>query len=384
MVLDPNFVLKIVLAIVLAAGISCAVTPIMKILARKMGAIDVPKDARRMHHVPIPRMGGMAIVLGFLVSFLVFGKIDTEIRGILIGAVIIVILGVFDDIYTLRALLKFGVQIFAAVIVMLHGCRIEHFMGIHLPDWLSYPVTVVWIVAITNAVNFIDGLDGLAAGVSAISAGTMLVVALMLVPDPTAISSAIMLAALVGACIGFIPYNFNPATIFMGDTGSTFLGFMLATISIFGLFKTYAVISFAVPFLVLGLPIFDICFAVIRRVSKGQSPMHPDRGHVHHRLIDMGFSQKQAVAISYMLSALLGLAAVLLTDRGEVQAMFFLGAILVVGAIGATVIFGKQHKKHSSDALPPEQEALTDAPPEEQADDQAETPPEQEDSDEAD
>lgn len=159
-----------------------------------------------------------------------------------------------------------------------------------------------------------------------------------------------MLAAIVGACIGFIPYNFNPATIFMGDTGSTFLGFMLASISIFGLFKTYAVISFAVPFLVLGLPIFDICFAVIRRISKGQSPMHADRGHVHHRLIDMGFSQKQAVAISYLLSALLGLSAVVLTDSGEVQALIFLAAVVVVGAIGVHLIFGKHHKKAPDDS----------------------------------
>lgn len=348
MILDPNFFLKVALAVVCAAVVSFAATPIIKVLAKKVGAMDIPKDERRMHKIPIPRMGGLAIFLGFMVSVLIFGKMNREIQGILLGAVIIVILGVMDDILTLHALPKFIVQIFAAVVVVLHGCRIEHFMGFVLPEWLSYPVSVIWIVAITNAVNFIDGLDGLAAGVSAISAGAMLIIALILVPDTTAMASAILLAAIVGACVGFIPYNFNPATIFMGDTGSTFLGFMLASISIFGLFKTYAVISFAVPFLVLGLPIFDICFAVIRRVSKGQSPMHADRGHVHHRLIDMGFSQKQAVAISYLLSAILGLAAVVLTDRGEVQAMIFIGAILIVGAIGAVVIFGTHHKKHEA------------------------------------
>lgn len=347
MILDPNFLLKVGLALVCAAVVSCALTPLVKVLAKKVGAMDVPKDERRMHRVPIPRMGGMAIFLGFMVSVLIFQKlsISTELQGILLGAVIIVILGVMDDILTLPALPKFCVQIAAAIIVVLYGCRIEHFMGFALPDWLSYPVTVIWIVAITNAINFIDGLDGLAAGVSAISAGTMLIVALLLAPDPTAMICAVLLAALVGACVGFIPYNFNPATIFMGDTGSTFLGFMLACISVFGLFKTYAVISFAVPFLVLGLPIFDICFAVIRRVAKGQSPMHADRGHVHHRLIDMGFSQKQAVAISYLLSAILGLSAVVLTDRGEVQAMIFLLAIVIVGAIGVGLIFGKHHPK---------------------------------------
>ena len=360
MILDPNFILRVGLALLSAAVLSFAVTPLVKRLAQKVGAMDVPTDGRRMHHHPIPRMGGLAIFLAFLASVLIFAypEIDREIRGILLGAVIIVILGVLDDIITLHAGLKFVVQILAAVLVVLHGCRIEHFMGLHLADWLSYPVSVVWIVAITNAVNFIDGLDGLAAGVSAISAGAMLVVAL-LVGD---FMSAVMLAAIVGACVGFIPYNFNPAKIFMGDTGSTFLGFMLSTISIYGLFKMYAIISFAVPFLVLGLPIFDICFAVVRRVSHGQSPMHADRGHVHHRLIDMGFSQKQAVAISYMLSAILGMAAVVLTNDGETQALIFLAAVVVVGAIGFWVIFGHKPKEEKKqDAVPvPQKEEQTE------------------------
>lgn len=346
MVLDPNFILKVALSLLCAAVLSFATTPLVKMFAQKIGAMDVPNDERRMHHVPIPRMGGLAIFLAFMVSTLIFLKIDHEVQGILLGAVIIVILGVLDDILTLKALPKFLVQILAAVVVVLHGCRIEFFMGYTLSPWLSYPVSVIWIVAITNAVNFIDGLDGLAAGVSAISAGAMLIVALILVPDGNSAASAILLAAVVGGCIGFIPYNFNPAKIFMGDTGSTFLGFILSSISIYGLFKTYAIISFAVPFLVLGLPIFDICFAVIRRVSHGQSPMHADRGHVHHRLIDMGFSQKQAVAISYLLSAILGLTAVVLTNSGEVQTLIFIGAIVVVGAIGVHLIFGKHHKPH--------------------------------------
>ncbi len=360
MILDPNFILRVGLALLSAAVLSFAVTPLVKRLAQKVGAMDVPTDGRRMHHHPIPRMGGLAIFIAFLASVLIFAypEIDREIRGILLGAVIIVILGVLDDIITLHAGLKFVVQILAAVLVVLHGCRIEHFVGLHLADWLSYPVSVVWIVAITNAVNFIDGLDGLAAGVSAISAGAMLVVAL-LVGD---FMSAVMLAAIVGACVGFIPYNFNPAKIFMGDTGSTFLGFMLSTISIYGLFKMYAIISFAVPFLVLGLPIFDICFAVVRRVSHGQSPMHADRGHVHHRLIDMGFSQKQAVAISYMLSAILGMAAVVLTNDGETQALIFLAAVVVVGAIGFWVIFGHKPKEEKKqDAVPvPQKEEQTE------------------------
>ena len=340
MILDPNFILRVGLALLSAAVLSFAVTPLVKRLAQKVGAMDVPTDSRRMHHHPIPRMGGLAIFIAFLASVLIFAypEIDREIRGILLGAVIIVILGVLDDIITLHAGLKFVVQILAAVLVVLHGCRIEHFVGLHLADWLSYPVSVVWIVAITNAVNFIDGLDGLAAGVSAISAGAMLVVAL-LVGD---FMSAVMLAAIVGACVGFIPYNFNPAKIFMGDTGSTFLGFMLSTISIYGLFKMYAIISFAVPFLVLGLPIFDTAFAIVRRVARGQSPMTPDRGHIHHRMMDMGLNQKQTVAALYVVSSLLGLSAVVLTTSGELKAMLLLLTLAAVAYVASRVIFPRE------------------------------------------
>ena len=346
--LDSGLILRIILAIVTAAAISCATTPLVKALARKVGAMDIPKDERRMHNKPIPRMGGLAIFLGFMAAFLIFGgkMISTEVRGILLGAVMIVILGILDDIMTLKALPKFAVQILAAVVVVCHGCRIDNFLGHEIPTWLSYVGSIIWILMITNAVNFIDGLDGLAAGVSAISGGTMLIVSLMLAGNNEAVVvvSALILASLFGGCVGFIPYNFNPASIFMGDTGSTFLGFTLASVSIFGLFKTYALISFAAPFLVLGLPIFDICFAVTRRVLKGQSPMHADRGHVHHRLIDMGLSQKQAVAISYLISAVLGLSAVILTDSGGIQTLIFFIAIAVVGAIAFKLIASHHHK----------------------------------------
>ena len=363
-----RFVLFLLGALILAAVVSFAATPLVKSLAFKVGAVDVPKDNRRMHKVPIPRLGGLAIFLAFMFSVLLFADIDREIQGILLGAVMIVVLGVLDDILTLQALPKFAVQILAAVVVVLHGVRIEFLTNpiphgaatyLVLPGWLSVALTVVWIVAITNAVNFIDGLDGLAVGVSGISAATMLVVALIVAEN----NIAIIMAALLGACLGFIPYNFNPAKIFMGDTGSTFLGFILATVSIQGLFKLYAIISFAVPFLILGIPIFDICFAIIRRVAKGQNPMQADRGHVHHRLIDMGFSQKQSVAITYMLTAILGLAAVVLTTSGEVKALILIGSVFVVGAIGFQLIFiypAKHHHNHRAPdgeaAVPPPQE----------------------------
>ena len=350
------------LAMAVAAAVSFASTPMVKALAYKVGAIDVPKDNRRMHKVPIPRLGGLAIFLAFLLSTLIFADIDRQMRGILLGAIMIVVLGVMDDIMALKALPKLFVQIVAAGVAVYYGCRIQFLSNPNVFSdmtyvnlgWLSVPITIIWIVAITNAVNFIDGLDGLAVGVSAISTASITVIALLVAET----NVAIVLAALFGACLGFIPYNMNPAKIFMGDTGATFLGYILATLSVTGLFKMYAIISFAVPFLILGVPIFDICFAFLRRIAKGQNPMKADRGHVHHRLIDMGFSQKQAVAISYMLAAILGLAAVLLTTSGELKALILIGAIFVVGAIGMRVIFngqdgGKKDASQTQDAEEP-------------------------------
>ena len=334
-------------ALITALLISFVATPVVKSLAQKVGAVDVPKDGRRMHDHPIPRMGGLAIFLGFTLAVLVFADLTRQLQGMLLGAVIIVVLGIFDDIYALRASFKFVVQIIAALVAVLYGGNVISVLSnpnifSSNPWWvlgpLSIPVTVLWIVAITNAVNLIDGLDGLAVGVSTISSMTLLVIALT-VSEPDV---AVLTAALAGACIGFLPYNLNPAKIFMGDTGSTFLGFVLATVSIQGLFKSYAIISFAVPFLVLGLPIFDTCFAILRRLARGQSPMAPDRGHIHHRLIDMGFTQKQAVAVLYLISAILGLSAVVLTTNNAMKAMLFLLALCMAGAFG-----GRLYLSHS-------------------------------------
>ena len=219
------------LAMLVAAAVSFASTPMVKALACKVGAIDVPKDNRRMHKVPIPRMGGLAIFLAFLLSVLVFADIDRQMQGILLGSIMIVILGVLDDIMALKALPKLFVQIAAAGVAVWHGCTIQFVSNPNVFSeatylnlgWLSIPVTIIWIVAITNAVNFIDGLDGLAVGVSAISTASLIVVALMV----KEVNIAVILCALFGACLGFIPYNMNPAKIFMGDTGSLFLGGMV-------------------------------------------------------------------------------------------------------------------------------------------------------------
>ncbi|MBU5434526.1 MraY family glycosyltransferase [Pseudoflavonifractor sp. MSJ-37] len=349
-------------ALVTAFLVSLITTPIVKNLAQKWGAVDVPKDGRRMHDHPIPRMGGLAIFLGFLLSVILFspflrpGGLTVQLQGMLIGAVIIVVLGIFDDIYALPALPKLLVQIVTAVIAVASGNLIDTVSNPNIFSaapywhlgWLAYPVTVLWIVAVTNAVNLIDGLDGLACGVSAISSMTVLVIALT-VAEP---SVAVLMACLAGGCLGFLPYNMNPAKIFMGDTGSTFLGYVLAVVSIQGLFKYYTLISFVVPFLMLGLPIFDTCFAFIRRIAHGQSPMHADRSHIHHRLIDMGLSQKQAVGVLYVISAILGLSAVVLTTVGSLRAMLLLFALFIAGAMSILLFLHGEEKKHDVDSGP--------------------------------
>ncbi|MBQ6907727.1 MAG: undecaprenyl/decaprenyl-phosphate alpha-N-acetylglucosaminyl 1-phosphate transferase [Clostridia bacterium] len=341
-----NFnLLRLMFAIIVAFLLSYASTPIVKLLAFKIGAIDIPKDNRRMHSKPIARLGGIAIFFGFIVSILCFAEISTNLKGILIGCIVILTLGIFDDIYCLNALLKFVIQIGAALIVVFHGVRIDHIssFGLSSYPYISFgvwaiPITVFWIVGVTNAVNLIDGLDGLAAGVATISSVSL--VAISLITQETNV--AIVTAAVAGAGFGFLPYNIHPAKIFMGDTGSTFLGFILGCISVMGLFKSYTVISIAVPFLILGLPIFDTVFAIIRRVVHGQSPMKPDREHIHHKLIDIGFNQKQSVIILLITSGLLSLSAVVLLLCGAVRAIILIAAVMLLSIVGIKLAQNKE------------------------------------------
>ncbi len=319
--MSQNNGMFIIFAFIIALIIAYATTPLVKNLAFKLGAVDVPKDKRRMHKEPKARLGGLAIFYGFLISVFCFadfvlptGSVNYGLIGILVGATIVVVLGMFDDIKPRPAKLKFLIQIVAAAIPVLLGVRVfvitnpftDQLMS--LPLWLSIAGSILWIVGVTNAVNLIDGLDGLAAGVSSIAAVALL--SILLIEHSSSLTLLVMAAALAGGCFGFLPYNFNPAKLFMGDTGSTFLGFVLACISIQGPFKTY--VAFVVPFLVLGLPIFDTAFAIIRRLLKGQPIMSPDRGHLHHRLIDRGFSHKSTVIILYGLSAILAISGIVM------------------------------------------------------------------------
>ena len=352
--IDNSLTLTSLFAFILALAVAFAATPAVKMLAIRIKAVDVPRDSRRMHKTPIPRLGGLAIFLGFLVSILIFGRTGPQMAAILVGAILLVALGMVDDVVALKPGIKFLGQIVAALIPTLAGVVITRFTnpfsagGYFNLGVFSIPVTILWIVGITNAVNFIDGLDGLACGVSAIATVTMFVIAVLY----SEYQIALMMAALAGACLGFLPYNMNPAKIFMGDTGSMFLGYILAVTSIQGLFKFYAVISFAVPFILLGLPIFDTAFAIIRRLAHGQSPLQADRGHVHHRLIDLGFDQKQSVAILYAFSAVLGLTAVLLATTNEAKLVILALAVLICFFLGMSLMtMEKRHQKEEQARL---------------------------------
>jgi len=310
-----------------AALISFTMTPIVRVIAHRVGAIDVPKDDRRMHKVPIPRMGGLAIFAGFVLTTLFFCEISDTLLAIWFGGLVIVVLGILDDVFRLNAILKLAVQIAVAFVPVIQGMQIEfiNIFGQYIVlGPLSIPFTVLWVVGLTNAINLIDGLDGLSCGVSSICALSLLLVTLVLGENPMI---SLVIGTLAGACIGFLPFNTNPAKIFMGDTGALFLGYTLAVLSLEGLFKFHTVISFLVPLSIFGLPVFDTLFAIVRRLCHGQAPWHADRGHIHHRLIDMGFNQKQSVCILYSVSGILGISAVMFTTESWGKA-----ALMIISA----------------------------------------------------
>ncbi len=345
--------LIVIFAFIIALIISYATTPLTIRLAFKINALDVPKDTRRMHKKPTPRIGGIAIVYGFLISvfcfanFAINGQINMSLIGILLGAVLIAVLGFLDDLKPKPAILKFGIQIIAATIPVLLGVRVVAItnpftdMMFRVPEWIAYGGSILWIVGVTNAVNLIDGLDGLAAGVSSIAAVALL--AILLMQYNVNATMMVLTAALAGACFGFLPFNFNPAKTFMGDVGATFLGFILGCISIQGPFKTY--VSFIIPFLIIGLPLFDTAFAILRRLLKGQGIMTPDRGHMHHRLIDRGFSHRATVIILYILSSVLAISAIVLFISDFLRALFIIITIIVL----ISVMIINRHTENKAD-----------------------------------
>ncbi len=276
-------------------------TPLVRIIAYKSGAVDMPEQ-RKIHKDPMPRLGGLAIYVGFMAAVLFFVESDPKVTGLLLGGTIILILGIFDDIKGISPQVKLLGQTAAALVVIAFGINIQFlsnpFDSLIFLGSLSIPFTILWIVGITNAVNLIDGLDGLASGISVIALCSFSYIAF--VNEQFTVS---LLTFLLASCIlGFLRYNFYPAVIFLGDSGSMFLGFNIAALAVYGLLKGVTLIALIVPLMILGVPIFDTFFAIIRRKREHQPIFKADKKHIHHRLLNRGLNHWQAVLIIYLLS----------------------------------------------------------------------------------
>ena len=347
----------IAIAFLLAFITSFVTVPYTIKLAYKKGAIDIPNE-RKVNKKPIPRIGGIAVIIGFLVAsiyLIIQGTIEKtlilndssqygkKLIGFLIGIFIIGIVAYIDDIKNLKPWEKLIAQILAAIIVYLFGIRIDTINNATINYVLSFILTVGWIVGITNAINLIDGLDGLSSGITLISSLSLLII---FATNNSPIIAIILITSLSGAIIGFMPFNIYPAKTFLGDVGAQFLGFALSIIAILGVAKTVTMVVLIAPILVLGLPIFDTIFAIFRRIKTGKSVkaiFKPDKGHLHHILMRQGFTQKQAVAILYAASATLGMLAIILIDEGPQEAISFLIVLIIIIAIGFQNL--KKYKK---------------------------------------
>ena len=308
---------QLLLMFLAAFAVSVICTPLAIKLAPKIGAVDVPKDARRVHTKPMPRFGGMAIFIGTMAVIMVFLEKDSQLWGVILSGTLMYLVGVVDDLKGIPAKVKLLGQIACATILYCFSIRITTMANllpwgpglIRFPVVISFLVTVVWIVGVTNAVNLIDGLDGLAAGVCCIASLSIAYTAHL----HDRMTTCSIMSALAGACVGFLMFNFNPAKIFMGDSGSLFLGYMLASVSLLGdtPLKSTTALATLVPICVLALPLFDTTFAILRRLVTHRPIMEADRGHLHHRIMAIGWGQRRTVLILYCISGVMGVAAIL-------------------------------------------------------------------------
>lgn len=291
------------------------IVPLVIAFSKKEGLVDMPGE-RKIHKIPVSRIGGVAIWSSTMLTFLFLVLLSyypygSLVSGLLLGGTLMFLLGLIDDVYNLSAKFKLLIQILIVTMVYCLGVKFDTILNpfditgplIHLNVWLSYPLTILWVVGISNAVNFIDGVDGLAGSVITVNAITLALIALAMTP-PNPIS-ALIAFILTGAMMAFLTFNFNPAKIFMGDSGALFSGFMLASISITGIMKS-ATLAILLPFLVLAVPIMDITYSSLRRIFKGQSPFVADAEHIHHKLLKAGLSQKLTVAIMTAVAVIAG------------------------------------------------------------------------------
>lgn len=358
----------IAIAFMIAFLTAFMATPHTINLARRVGAVDTPKDARRINKITMPRLGGLAVIAGFflsviylLITMTIENTIDLEqdnyinkLIAFVIGALIIGIVCFIDDVKGVPAIIKLIAQIASALVVAKSGIIIDtlEVPYIYMSDFwdiFNLIITVLWIVGITNAMNLIDGLDGLSTGISLISCLSLLIIFSL---NGSPIISIVLITALGGALCGFLPYNFNPAKTFIGDTGSNFLGYCLSIISILGIAKTYTAIVIVAPLLVLALPIFDTIWAIIRRIVHGKNlkaVFQPDTGHLHHKMLKKGFTQKQAVLIMYGISAIFGMFAIILLDSGIWKALSFGVIVIIIIACGYKEFFKQKLLNNDSE-----------------------------------
>ncbi|WP_226678970.1 glycosyltransferase family 4 protein [Mesobacillus jeotgali] len=308
--------------------ISVLITPLIKKLAIKIGAVDQPNH-RKVHQKIMPRLGGLAIYITFIIGFLILQPDSPYAMAIILGSLVIVVTGVLDDLMELSAKVKLGGQLLATGIVVFWGGVQVSFINLPFGGQIEFgvmsiPITILWIVGITNAINLIDGLDGLAAGVSSIALITISGMAMIMGDGFVVIMSSLVLFS----TLGFLIYNFHPAKIFMGDTGALFLGYIIAVLSLLG-FKNITFISLIVPIIILGVPISDTFFAIIRRIVHKKPLSAPDKSHLHHCLLRFGFSHRQTVLIIYAIAAFFGIAAVIFS-MATVWGSFLIIAVLLI------------------------------------------------------
>ena len=353
------------LYIFLIAALTTAVaTPLAIRLAPRIGAMDVPKDDRRVHGRPVPRLGGLAIYLGIMTSFCRLLPWNEQLFGIVLGGTLMLAIGIYDDIRNMDPRAKLAGQILCALVIFFFSVQIRGMTNIlpfgprylGFPLWVSLIVTVFWVVAITNTVNLVDGLDGLAAGIVCI--------ACLSVAYTSAINgrmgTASIILAVAGATLGFLAFNFYPAKIFMGDGGSMLLGFLLASVSLAGDTPTKGTTLFAtvVPVMILALPIFDTLFAIVRRMINKKPIMQADKGHLHHRIMAMGFGQRRTVLALYSISAIMGVAGILWSSdmRLEAMALFLVASCLIVIFLGIGIVRIDPGKSKDQKMMPAEEQ----------------------------
>ena len=319
------YLLTIIKTFLIAVAVAAAASPLSIRIAHKLGVIDKPKDARRVHKKPIPRFGGMAIFLGSMAAMTIPAGMNEKIKVAMIGGALMYLLGIADDITDLKPAVKFAGQLIIASIVYALGIRItfiSNYFGagfavssanVILSSSVAYLLTVFWIVGITNAVNLMDGLDGLAAGSVAIMSLYLAYIAYIHGARLGSMPVCIALVAVAGGCLGFLPFNFSPAKTFMGDGGALYLGYMIAVFSVISPLKRATVVGALIPMLTLAVPIFDTLMAMLRRTLRHESIMAADKGHLHHHLMAAGFGQRRSVLIMYGIVAIMGEVAVLIS-----------------------------------------------------------------------